>query len=123
MTAARQRIGQRAEAAVGEWLASSGWRVLDRRARTPWGELDLVAIDPAGTLVGVEVKLRRHARSGSGAEAVDARRLARLRSALVGYASRPQLAGLPLRLDLVVVTPSSVPDRWLARRHAGIGAW
>ncbi|HEX3737476.1 MAG TPA: YraN family protein [Solirubrobacterales bacterium] len=63
MTARRLRTGRLAEARAAEHLRSLGYRVLDRNARTRHGELDLVALDPAGgggpALVFVEVKAVR----------------------------------------------------------------
>lgn len=123
MTAADQRIGLRAEEATAGWLESSGWRIVARRHRTPWGELDIVAVDPRGTLVGVEVKLRRHARSGSGPESVDGRRLRRLTAALAGFAARAAWRGRQLRLDLVVLAPGPAETRWRLRHYRDIGGW
>jgi putative endonuclease len=58
MTAQRQRIGRAAEDLVAAWLAESGWEIIERNARTRFGELDIVAL--AGrTLVFVEVKAGR----------------------------------------------------------------
>jgi putative endonuclease len=119
----RHDLGRRAEEAVARWLVASGWTLLDRRWRCSAGELDLVLRDPAGAVVGVEVKLRRTGRAGSGAESVDRRRVRRLRAALTAYVSVPQRRWAPdLRLDLVVVTPA--PDgRWRLRRVPAIDAW
>jgi putative endonuclease len=58
MTAARQRTGQRAEDLVARRLAAAGWRVLERNARTRYGELDIVALHRRA-LVFVEVKAGR----------------------------------------------------------------
>ena len=58
MTEARQKIGRAAEDLVAARLASAGWTVLDRNARSRYGELDIVAID-RGALVFVEVKAGR----------------------------------------------------------------
>jgi len=58
MTATRQRLGRRAEEAVARRLQRRGWRVLDRNARTRYGELDLVGLD-GDALVFVEVKAGR----------------------------------------------------------------
>jgi putative endonuclease len=58
MTAARQRTGQRAEELVARRLAAAGWEIVERNARTRYGEIDIVARDgPA--LVFVEVKAGR----------------------------------------------------------------
>lgn len=99
------------------WLQASGWQVLAVRWRSPYGELDLVCLDAAGVLVAVEVKLRRTRRAGSPWDAVDARRLSRLRRSLAAYAA---VAGQPgeLRVDLVAVEPSGTG--WRLSRTPGI---
>ena len=58
MTEARQRIGRAAEDFVAGRLAKSGWDLVERNARTRFGELDIVAID-GRALVFVEVKAGR----------------------------------------------------------------
>ncbi|HEY2477356.1 MAG TPA: YraN family protein [Solirubrobacterales bacterium] len=60
MTRNRLRTGRLAEARAAEHLGSLGYRVLERNARTKYGELDLVAFDPRRrALVFVEVKAVR----------------------------------------------------------------
>jgi putative endonuclease len=58
MTVQRQRIGRAAEDLVASRLAERGWELVERNARTRYGELDLVALD-RDTLVFVEVKAGR----------------------------------------------------------------
>jgi putative endonuclease len=58
VTMARQRLGRRAEDLVAARLSHSGWRILQRNARTRTGELDLIAMD-GSVLVFVEVKAGR----------------------------------------------------------------
>jgi putative endonuclease len=58
MTAARQRTGRRAEDLVARRLAAAGWEIVERNARTRYGELDIVALDDRA-LVFVEVKAGR----------------------------------------------------------------
>ncbi|HEU5252553.1 MAG TPA: YraN family protein [Solirubrobacterales bacterium] len=55
MTVARRRTGQIAEDLVADRLAASGWEIVERNARTRYGELDIVARD-GNVLVFVEVK-------------------------------------------------------------------
>jgi len=55
MTAQRQRIGRAAEALVAERIAKFGWEIVERNARTRYGELDIVALD-GNALVFIEVK-------------------------------------------------------------------
>lgn len=58
MTQARLRTGRVAEDLVARRLAAAGWRIVERNARTRYGELDLIGLD-GGTLVFVEVKAGR----------------------------------------------------------------
>jgi putative endonuclease len=122
MSDPRHELGRRAEGAVAGWLAGRGWRILHQRWRGSRGELDLVCLDPDGVLVGVEVKLRRSERAGSGAESVDRRRVARLRAALAVYAAGGTIARRDVRLDLVMLAPAG-DGRWRLRRVPGIDAW
>jgi len=55
MTVARRRTGQIAEDFVAARLADKGWEIVERNARTRYGELDIVALD-GRVLVFVEVK-------------------------------------------------------------------
>ena len=119
----RHALGERAEAAVAEWLTTRGWTVLARRWRCAEGELDIVAFDPGQTLVGVEVKLRRTGRAGAPLESIDRHRLRRLRLALGRFAAGVQMAGSDgLRIDLVAVTPTEA-CQWRLTHHPGIDAW
>lgn len=55
MTDARRRTGQIAEDLVAAHLADKNWEIVERNARTRYGELDIVALD-GPVLVFVEVK-------------------------------------------------------------------
>lgn len=116
----RHLLGVRAEEAVAGFLAASGWRILERRWRGPYGEIDLVCHDPHGALVGVEVKLRTSGRSGTGPESIDLRRLGRLRRSLAHYAAGRHGAGL--RIDLVTLEPAD-GGGWRLQRRPAIDGW
>ncbi len=58
MTDARRRTGAAAEEIVAGRLKAAHWEVLERNARTRFGEIDIVALDDA-TLVFLEVKAGR----------------------------------------------------------------
>ena len=122
MSDPRHELGRRAEDAVANWLAGRGWEILHQRWRGSRGELDLVCLDPGGVLVGIEVKLRRSGRAGSGAESVDRRRVVRLRAALAAYAAVETVAHRDVRLDLITLAPAD-DGRWRMRRLPGIDAW
>jgi putative endonuclease len=86
--------------------------VLARNHRTRRGEIDLVAVEPDGTLVFVEVKQRSRDDHGSPGEAITAAKVARVRRAAVAFMGRDDLA---CRFDAVLVH-GSVEDhdlQWL----------
>lgn len=58
MTEARLRTGRAAEGLVARRLADSSWELVERNARTRYGELDIVALD-GNVLVFIEVKAGR----------------------------------------------------------------
>jgi len=81
VTERRLRLGRVAEDLVAARLIAAGWTLLERNARSRYGELDLVALD-GRALVFVEVKAGR-AGSAYGPErpvlAVDRRKQLRIR--------------------------------------------
>ena len=108
MTVQRQRIGRAAEDLVADRLARSGWEILERNARTRFGELDLVARD-GRTLVFVEVKAGR-AGSSFGPErpvlGVDRRKQQRVRRLATAWMGERRDAPYyaEIRFDAVGVT-------------------
>lgn len=58
MTQTRLRLGRAAEDLVASRLVAAQWEIVERNARTRFGELDLVALD-GSVLVFLEVKAGR----------------------------------------------------------------
>lgn len=88
---------------MADALVARGLRVVARNARTRFGELDLVARDRRG-YVFIEVKTRRAGSFVSAAEAVDPRKLDRIRRLAIAWlAEKGQAAGSP-RVVLAAVT-------------------
>jgi putative endonuclease len=110
MTTTSSRLGRLAEDLVAEGLAEVGWEILERNARTRYGELDLIALDGA-TLVFVEVKAGRVGAS-AGPErpvlAVGPRKRRRVRHLATAWMADRRGGGLPrfaeIRFDAVGVS-------------------
>ena len=120
----RHDLGLAAESAVGVWLEASGWRLLGRRVRASGGgEVDIVALDPDGVLVGVEVRARRTARTGIGTESITADRVRRTGRSVAAFAAATGVDHRGLRIDLVSVVPEPGPatGSWRLRRIPDIG--
>jgi putative endonuclease len=108
MTERRQRLGRRAEDLVAARLIGAGWEMVERNARTRYGELDLVALDRR-ILVFVEVKAGR-AGSQFGPErpilSIDYRKQQRIRRLATAWMTErrdlPRYDGI--RFDAVGVT-------------------
>lgn len=108
MTVARRRTGEIAEDLVARRLAATGWEIVERNARTRYGELDIVARDGA-TLVFVEVKGAREGTSFGPEKpilAIDARKQRRVRRLATAWMSerRGQPPYAEIRFDAVGVT-------------------
>jgi putative endonuclease len=113
-----ERSGRQAETAAGLWLQLKGYRILDRRARTPQGELDLVAAK-GNMLVFVEVKSRQTFEIALNAVTPETR--ARIEQAARLWVSRkPKLRDWLWRFDIVLLAPGRLPrhmsDAWRAER-------
>lgn len=108
MTQSRRRTGAIAEDLVARRLTAAGWEIVERNARTRYGELDIVARD-GRTLVFIEVK---GARLGTqfGPErpilSIDFRKQQRIRRLATAWMSerRDQPPYDEIRFDAVGVT-------------------
>lgn len=99
--------GLEAEATAAALFEADGFVILHKRVRTPRGEIDLVA-RRAELLVFVEVKARLSLRSA--AESILPRQRRRIVGAAEIFLARhPELAGLDMRLDVVLVAPGTPP--------------
>ena len=123
MPNSRHLLGLAAEDAVARWLTDAGWTIVGRRIRAGGGgEVDIIGLDRARTLVAVEVRARTSPRTGHAAETVDATRIARLGRTLAAVAARERLESDGLRIDLVTAEPEPGEiGRWRLRRTDGIG--
>lgn len=100
-----ERGGRRAERLAAWWLRLKGWRILAVRARTPVGEVDLVA-RRGRILAFIEVKARAsEAQAGLALDDYRLRRVARAAEALSARYARP---GDTIRIDALFM----VPRRW-----------
>jgi putative endonuclease len=111
---AREQAGRRAEASAALWLRLKGYRILDRRARTPHGEIDLVVLR-GNILAFVEVKAR--ARLEAALEAATPELRSRVERAARMWAGRRR--GMELRnwrFDVIAIVPGRMPhhvrDAW-----------
>jgi putative endonuclease len=106
------QTGLAAESRAAAWLLAKGYRILARRFRTPYGEIDIVA-RRRSLLAFIEVKAR--ASLDEAAYAVTARQQARIvAAAQVWLMAHPEHADFELRFDAMLIAPRRLPRHVLA---------
>lgn len=111
---AAYRRGRAGETRALWWLRLKGYRLVARGERTPVGELDLV-MRRGRILAFVEVKARPDL--GQAAVAIAPRQQERIARAAGAFLQRrPELGGLQVRFDAVLIAPGRLPrhlvDAW-----------
>ena len=93
--------GIMAEGAAELFLRAKGFEILERRYKTPVGEVDLIALDDQ-YLVFVEVKAR--ASVDNALESITPKMRKRINDAASHFfGARPKYAEYPMRVDVVAV--------------------
>jgi putative endonuclease len=111
---AARRSGRQAEVVAALWLMAKGYRILGFRLKTPFAEIDLLALR-GRVLAGVEVKTRTSL--DAALAAVGAEQRQRLRRGLRFIAGKRRgLSETTIRLDLMALAPGRlprhIPDAW-----------
>lgn len=101
------RLGLSAESRAAMLLVAKAYRIMARRWKTPFGEIDIVA-RRRRTLVFVEVKARDSI--DEALEAVTERSKRRIVAAAeLWLAHHPDDANTEIRFDVMVVAPGKIP--------------
>jgi len=98
----RQSLGKAGEDLACVELERRGYAILERRFRSRFGEIDIVAT-VHDEIVFVEVKARAGDEFGGGAAAVTPWKQRRIAQMAVDYLSRHRLHDRPCRFDVVTV--------------------
>jgi putative endonuclease len=98
----RQALGIAGETLACDELCRRGYAILDRRYRTRFGEIDIIARD-GPTIVFVEVKARLSDDFGGAAAAVTGWKQRRIAETAVDYLCRRRLHECPCRFDVVAI--------------------
>lgn len=102
MKSARQALGQWGESLAAAYLSEQGYTVLERNARSRFGEIDLVARQ-GDSLVFVEVKTRTSAAFGLPEDSVTPRKQAHLVAAAQAYLVEHPELGEDWRVDVIAI--------------------
>jgi putative endonuclease len=100
----RAEIGALGEQLAAEHLSGLGLQILTRNWRCRYGELDVIAVDPAtDTVVFVEVKTRTGDGFGGLAEAVTELKARRLRRLAAMWLAAQEQRWAAVRIDVIGV--------------------
>lgn len=95
--------GNNGETIACEFLKKLKYEIIERNFRITGGEIDIVAKDPNGDLVFVEVKTRNSHEYGDPAEAVTPKKIGFLVRSAQFYLNKYDLFKHPYRLDAITV--------------------
>ena len=116
----RRALGSYGEQLAARYLTDHGVQVVERNWRCAQGEVDLVARD-GDCLVFCEVKTRRSVRFGGPLEAVDWRKVARLRRLAAAWLREHDVHCARVRIDVIaIVRPVEGPA--VLRHVVGVGS-
>jgi putative endonuclease len=101
--------GQWGEQLLQEWLTTQAWEILGQNWHCPWGELDLVALNPDQIVAFIEVKTRKlqshsHSFDHGGLLAITPTKQAKLIHTAQLFLERyPHWADYPCRFDVALI--------------------
>ena len=98
----RQALGISGEDLACAELQRRGYAIVERRYRTRFGEIDIIAKDGL-TLVFVEVKARKTQEFGGAAAAMTGWKQRRIARMALDYLARQHLHDCPCRFDVVAI--------------------
>jgi len=107
--------GASAEDRAAALLVAAGYAIVERNVECQLGELDIVARDPRGVLVFVEVRSRADAEHGHAAEMVGPRKRRRVARMARWYLHARRPAFDEVRFDVVAITGDQIDhiaDAW-----------
>ncbi|MEW6718724.1 MAG: YraN family protein [Chloroflexota bacterium] len=112
MSAQKHTLGRWGESLAVEYLTEHGYKVIERNVYTPYGELDIVALQDED-VVFVEVKTRRTLSFGMPEESITLRKQEHLIEAAQAYLQEhPEFSG-DWRIDVIAIhikKPNARPD-------------
>lgn len=109
----RRAFGEHIEAAAEAFLRQHGLKPVTRNYQIRGGEIDLIMRD-AEVLVFVEVRYRKQASHGSGAESITASKQRKLRLTAEHYLQQHHGQQLPdCRFDVISASGEPVAFEWL----------
>jgi putative endonuclease len=103
----KQQIGQAGEELAADHVGQLGMRICDRNWRIKEGEIDLIAQEPDGTFVFIEVKARSSLNYGHPLEAITSAKALRLQRLALAWLVTHGSWGSGYRIDCCAIVKSA----------------
>lgn len=116
----RQELGRKGEEAAVRYLRSRGYEIIKRNWFCRFGEADIIARDPQGTLCFIEVKTRQSLEAGLPEEAITRSKQSRYERIALCYmmVTDDWDDNSSVRFDAIAICVTA-PHRALLRHHKG----
>ena len=116
----RQELGRKGEEAAVRYLRSRGYEIVKRNWFCRFGEADIIARDPEGTLCFIEVKTRQSVEAGLPEEAITHSKQSRYERIALCYmmVTDDWDDNESVRFDAIAICVTA-PHRALLRHHKG----
>lgn len=102
-----QQLGLAGEQIATDFLQQHGFAILERQLETPFGEVDILARLPDGTIVYCEVRTRTSHAYGTPEESITPQKLLHM-TRTAEYVQKQRFPNTPFRLDLLCVEHGAV---------------
>ena len=123
MTHKRQELGKDGENLACAELEARGYAILERRYRTEYGEIDVIARD-GETMVFVEVRRKSDGGYGSAAESVTRDKQRRVVRMALAYLARHELIDrCAVRFDVVAIDDQPAGPPRISLFAGAFDAW
>ncbi len=103
-----QRIGKWGEWIAEEYLKQQSYEIVERNARTPYGEIDIIA-KQAEVVVFIEVKTRTSNKMGLPEESITARKRQHMIAAAEHYAAEHEIDDWQIDVISIEGKPGTQP--------------
>ena len=105
----KKNFGQYGEDRAVEYLQQIGYSILYRNYKTPYGEVDILALDiDKNCYVFCEVKARKTLKFGRACEAVDLKKQQRYVNMAAFFLQQQNTDDISIRFDIIEVYPNTI---------------
>lgn len=97
-----REYGKKGEEIAGKFLEKKGIKILSRNYCTKYGEIDLIGIKNK-TIIFIEVKLRNNKSFGLPSEAIDYKKVQKIKNTAMVYITENDLNDKDCRFDVISI--------------------